>query len=672
MIVFDQLKKNDPQLRAMAMVVLAGLGVLLAGLWWVQIVSVRDYQGYLETQSFRTVRIPAVRGKILDRNGVALAENRPTYNVSLYLEELRKPFDAAYVEAVTNRRAELQRALDEREHVLNRRLTKEERKPFLLSARDKNAIRQQARATVAVRAVQQVAARLQQPLTLNVTNFQRHYDALLALPFPIVSNLDPTNIARFEEQSTSPLGVDLEIQSTRVYPFDTAAAHVLGSLHRDDRSAEGEESYFSFRLPDYRGVVGIEYGFDRELRGTAGAKSVLVNNIGYRQTENVWSPAAPGQNVVLTLDINLQRAVEAALPIYGVGTRGAAVVMDVHTGDLLALASYPTFNPNHFVQKFPPGEWQRIVELQAEKNRATRENYAPGSIFKPVVALAALGTGLNPDAICRVDPDPYRAGRGCIYIGRRKIEDTAPPGDYDFRRALKLSSNSYFVTNGLRAGVEAIVRLGQRFHFGERVGLPTRQEAAGIFPTLEQVHRGWTDGDTANLCIGQGQIAVTPLQMTVMTAALANGGKVLWPRLVERLEPQDPTQGDRPVVFPVGRVREELPVRPEHLRLLREAMLADVEDADGTGRAAAIPGFRICGKTGTAQITDARNHVIDHTTWFVSFAPYENPRYAVVVMIESGRSGAITCAPIAKEIYTAILKNEQSGGHTGETLARRE
>jgi cell division protein FtsI/penicillin-binding protein 2 len=282
----------------------------------------------------------------------------------------------------------------------------------------------------------------------------------LVLPYPIVENLDPTNIARFEEQSTSPMGVDLEVQSTRVYPYQTTAAHLLGSLRRDDSSAEGEEAFFSYRLPDYRGDLGIEYGFDKELRGTAGAKSVLVNNVGYRQTENIWSAAEPGHNVVLTIDLHIQQVAENALRnVQGPTTRGAVVVMDVHTGDILAMASSPTLDPNLFVHRkgIPREELQRINDLYAQKNRATQENYAPGSIFKTVVGLAALEAGLNPHEIYQVQPNPEIPGRGAIFVGRRKIKDLAPPGQYDFRRALMRSSNSYFITNGLRANYIVLV-----------------------------------------------------------------------------------------------------------------------------------------------------------------------------------------------------------------------
>jgi penicillin-binding protein 2 len=670
MLIFDQLKKDDLQLRLVAMAVLAGLGVLLGGLWWVQVVNARDYQANLETQSFRTVRIPAGRGKILDRNGVALADNRPTYNVSLYLEELRSQFRGEYersrpVRTITNSGAFGLRWLGSptvtTQYV---RLTKAQM----------DALGRQARYSVASNVVAHISQRLQLPLSLNATNFERHYQTRLALPCPVLTDVTPAQIARFEEQSTSPMGVDLEVQPTRWYPYGTTAAHVLGHLRRDDDSKEGEEAFFSFRMPDYRGEIGIESGFDKELRGTAGAKSVLVNSAGYRQTENVWSPAEPGLNIVMTIDLRLQQAAERALQglqkVLSGTIRGAAVVMDVHSGDILAMVSLPSFDPNMYVRGITHAEWERISELHAEKNRATFERYMPGSIFKTVVGMAALEAGWNPEEVIHIEPNPAQPSKGHVKVGNHTFHDTAPPGDFAFRRALKLSSNSYFITCGLRIGPEAIIRMGQRLHFGERTGLPTRQDTPGTFPSLQRLGTaGWNNITTGNMCIGQDPVWVTPLQIAVLTAAIANGGEVLWPRLVDRIEAADPTFATPPTVFPRGRVRDRLGISDRTVKIMHEAMLADTEDSDGTGRKACVPGLRICGKTGTAQVQDVHNTKVGQTTWFASFAPYESPRYAVVVMVENGSSGGDT-APVAHDIYAALLDQERAAPGKPQTLAK--
>ncbi|MGA2802244.1 MAG: penicillin-binding transpeptidase domain-containing protein [Verrucomicrobiota bacterium] len=662
MLIFDELKKNDQQLRLVAVVLAVGLCILLTGLWWVQIVSAREYESHLQTQSYRTVRVPAMRGKILDRNGRVLAENRPRYNLSFYLDDLRKQFEAADNQALMNALAEHAQLIATQKKKLGRPLTKAERKQFALTKTERAQLREQARFGVASGIVMQVGERLGQSLTLDQAKFSRHYEVQRALPYPVLRNLDTAQIARFEEKYSGGLGVDLEMQPVRTYPFGTTAGHVLGYLQRDDSSAQGEDAFFSYRLPDYRGAVGVEAGFDAELRGRAGAEAVLVNNLGYRQTENVWSAPEPGHNVVLTLDVDIEETAERSLARHvGTDARAAVVVMDVHTGDVLAMVSSPMINPNYFAEGFPPNELAHLddLKLRPQINRATQENYAPGSIFKMVIALACLENGLDPNATIYNPPSPENPNHGYTLVGRRQIRDLAPPGEYDFRRAIIRSCNTYFITEGLRAGVENIIRMGEKFYLGELTGLPTRQETKGIFPTLARVHSDWRDGDTANLCIGQGDIAVTPMQMAVAVSAIANGGKVLRPRLVERIEPQDPVSGEAPEVFPSGIVRGELGVHVRNLKILHDAMLAETEDPEGTGRAAVVPGLRICGKTGTAQIMDEQNRVVDHTVWFASFAPYENPRYAVVVMVEHGGSSAM-CTPIAHDVYEAILKSEKT------------
>jgi penicillin-binding protein 2 len=654
MLVFDELKRNDPQLRLVAMVLAAGLCILVAGLWWVQVVSSREYQEHLDTQAYRSVRIPAARGKILDCEGRVLAENQPSYNLSLFLDDLQEKFSDAYSQLLKQAHAAQKQAIAAREKQLGRSLTKVERKQFTFSTAQLQQLQVQARFAVASDITAQVSRKLQQPLALDPKNFERAYETRLALPYPILPNMNTGQIARFEENFPGGLGVNLDLQSVRAYPSGTTAAHLLGYVLRDDSSKEGEDAYFNYYLPDYRGVVGIEAGFDKQLRGQAGEESLVVNSLGYAVTNAAGYQESdqpePGHNVVLTIDLDIQRAAEESIAAHqGTDARAAVVVMDVRTGDVLAMVSSPAINP---IYSANDPAYLSDAKLRPQINRATQQNYAPGSIFKPIIGLAALEAGLDPDAL--VDNPGY------IYVGQRHITDLAAPGQYNLRRAIIHSSNTYFITAGLHAGIDNIIRIAEKFHFGERTGLPTRQETKGNLPSLDRIHSDWHDGDTANVSIGQGEIAITPVQMAVAYSAIANGGKVLWPRLVERIEPQDPASGEVATNFPSGLVRDELDVHPRSLQILHDAMLAETEDPEGTGYPARVPGLRICGKTGTAQVQDEHNRVIDHTVWFASFAPYENPQYAVVVMVESGISGGSTCAPIAHDIYAEILEKEHS------------
>jgi penicillin-binding protein 2 len=666
MLVFDELKKNDPQLRFIAVMLVAGLCVLLARLWWVQVVSARDYQNNLETQSFRTVRIPAARGKILDRDGRVLAENQPSYNLSLFPDDLQQQFGDAGSRLLKQAHTTQKQAIAAREKELGRSLTKVERKQFAFSTAQLQQLQAQARFSVASDLTAQVSQKLQQPLALDPKSFENACEKELALPYTILPNLNPEQIARFEENFPGGTGVNLDLQSVRAYPLGTTAAHLLGYVQKDESSIEGEDAFFNYRLKDYRGVVGIEAGFDAQLHGQAGEESILINSLGYRQSENIWSQPEPGDNVVLTIDLDIQRAAEAAVVEHqGADARAAVVVMDVRNGDILAMVSSPVINPVFMSNN---AAYLNDPKLQPQINRATYGNYAPGSIFKPIVGLAALENGLNPDENYDVQPDPSDPAHGCIFVGARKIKDTVSPGAYNFRRAIEESSNSYFIFNGLRTHIEKIVQLAKKFHFGDPNGLPTRQESRGIFPTLKQVTAAdWRDGDSANIFFGQGGIAVTPMQMAVAYSAIANGGTVLWPRLVERIEPPDPAGSAAATNVPAGMVRDEIGVSARSLKILHDAMLSETENPEGSG----YPAFhqngstlkvRVCGKTGTAQVENERGQKTGWNYWFASFAPYENPKYAVVVMVqsESGGSGGIVCAPIAHDIYEEILKKENS------------
>ena len=646
MLVFDQLKRADRKLQIISIGVLAGLIILLAGLWWVQVVSAKHYEANLKNQSFRSVRVPALRGKILDRNNESLVENRPRFDVNLYLEELRPQFTAEFgkvVSAITNRTPGVK-----------------------IKGNLLGEVNREARYRVASNITAQITATLQEPKILDPVRFGKHYSQHPYIPFPIAQNLSSKQVAIFAENFTGLRGVEMEIQPTRTNLFGTSAAHLLGYIQRHDQPEDDDEIPYKYYQPDYVGKTGVEATFDSALRGKAGVQSLLVNNVGYRQREETLVPTEPGQNLSLTIDLRIQRTAEKALAGAMVNVRGAAVVMDVRNGDVLALVSAPAFDPNSFavgVSTEQYDEWNN-EKFSHMFNRATHGGYAPGSTLKILTAIACLENNV-------MDPSDTIENPGYFYepqmLGNRKIDDTAPPGTYNFRRAFIKSSNTYFIHFGLKAGVKKLVEVGERFHLGESTGSFPGEEVSGEYPHSNDL-RSWTPGRAANLCIGQ-EITVTPLQMAVMTSAIANGGKLFWPRVIKNLQSPDSEAERETNSFRPGVLRSDLHLNPKHVEIIHRAMQADVEDPEGSGTAAAVKGFRISGKTGTAQVTKG-NRVIDHITWFVSFAPCEKPKYAVVVMVESGASGGKTCAPVAQKIYEAILKIEQNGTASPTTVAK--
>lgn len=631
----EHLPRVDTRIRTLRWALGVALGILATGLWYVQIVSGERYASRAHQQTYRTVRVPALRGRILDRHGVVLADNRPAFQLVLYVEELRPLYDEVYGRLRHGRR---------------------------LDASGREALRRQARYWVASNVVQELSRVIQMPLRLEERAFHRHHNQWPYRPLPLLEDVPGEAVARFLERAAFVPGVDLEVLPLRYYPHGSLAAHVLGYLTRDDEARDPDEQAFNYSLPTYQGAVGVERGFDQELRGTPGLKSIVVNSLCYREAETVWRSATPGDHVFLTVDARLQAAVARAFEPLGPYARGAAVVLDVENGDILAMASLPAYDPNEFMGPISAERWESWMNnplFRPMFNRATQGAYPPGSIFKIVTALAAYESGvLNPGNLNLELDNP-----GYYQLGRRRIDDTAPPGRYDFQRAFRRSSNTYFIHYGLEAGLEAVVRMGRRLFLGEPVGLPTWQETRGFFPTVETARRRWGRGNLANVCIGQ-EITITPLQAAVLTAAVANGGRVVRPRLVERVKPAETNLGRRGRRFP-PEVRGALGVELEFLQVIRDAMVSDTEDPEGTAYQAfhkrdgtpRLQRFRVGGKTGTAQV-ERHGRVVDHITWFVSYGPAQRPRYAVVVMVESGASGGGTCAPVACRIYQAIEQLE--------------
>jgi len=343
----------------------------------------------------------------------------------------------------------------------------------------------------------------------------------------------------------------------------------------------------------------------------------------------------------------------------------------------LAMASAPAFDPNSYVAGLTQSEVAALNDPKytPQINRAIAGAYPPGSTFKIITAIACLETGLDPNEVYD-SPGEYRASPAA-----RPIGDTAGPGQFDFNRAFFRSSNTYFIHNGMKAGLRKLLEVAKRFHLGEKTNFPIGPEVAGNMPAPEKAGVSLLRSSTPDVCIGQ-EITTTPLQMAAVVGAIANGGKIFWPRLISHSH--SPETGDEQQLFAPGRLRDRVEIHPRDLELIRRAMLDDTEHAAdstaGPGTAYKefhqpngepyLHNFRVAGKTGTAEVKSSSANSPRKITWFDSYGPYENPRYAVVVMVEDGSFGGPTCARPARKIYEAIIKREQSSTAPATTLAR--
>jgi penicillin-binding protein 2 len=366
----------------------------------------------------------------------------------------------------------------------------------------------------------------------------------------------------------------------------------------------------------------------------------------------------PGGDLTLTIDLDLQQ--EAARQL--AGKVGAIVVLDPRQGEVLALVSEPSFNPNRFARRMRPEEWRQVLDHPHHplQNRAVQNTYPPGSVFKVVMALAGLDLGL-------VDPQTtvvHCRGFSQLFNHRYRCWLAGGHGRVDLRQSLKRSCNVFYHQLGLAIDIDQIAAYSRMFGLGHVTGIDLPGEKPGLVPdsqwSLERRGAPWYPGETISVATGQGPLLVTPIQIAVMTAAIANGGRRVVPHLV-----RDPAREPRSD----STIAEEIP--REHLQRVREAMWSVVNEAQGTGAAARTHGIAIAGKTGTAQVitqetrTDNRELPLeqrDHA-WFISFAPADDPRLVVVVFVEHGGAGSRAAAPLAKPIYETFLALE--GHRTG-------
>jgi penicillin-binding protein 2 len=595
--------------------VLGGLttlgGLALTGrLAQLQVFQAGQYATMASNNQFNFRLVPPPRGRILDRDGVVIAGNRPSFRVLVVRDETK----------------DLDQTLD----LLGRLLpdTMDRRRSII---RDVNA-----------------APRFS--------------------PVPVKSDLTWEEFARVNLYANELPGVMADMNEARYYPFGGAFAHVIGYVAKpNDRDIQaikdrGEKVPDILYNPGFRiGRQGVEKSFDTDLRGEAGGNRVEVDARGRVVAEDAGGsrPAVPGKDVVLTLDADVQNR---ALEVFGEES-GSCVLMDVRNGDILAMVSAPSFDPNLFVGGVPSPIYRAWADYERRPltDKAITGVFAPGSTFKPVVGLAALMRGANPDRRITCT--------GGYYLGRR-FACHATHGSQNMREAIKNSCNVYFMTLGVEMGPDAIAEVARGMGFGQTFDIGIGGQRSGLVPDREWRRRNpvrgdgrWYPGETPSYAIGQGALTVNALQLAVFTARMANGRSAVMPRLIKSVGGVE-----RP---PSGQVRD-LPYPPEMTAVLREGMNM-VTEAGGTGfrnSQLGLGAIRMAGKTGTAQ---SRNYGSgsrrgadrpwaqkDHNL-FIAYAPIDNPRYAVSVIVQHGGMGGGTAgAPRAREVMrVALLKDPE-------------
>ncbi|MFH1066948.1 MAG: penicillin-binding protein 2 [bacterium] len=658
MSVSDILTPARQRAQIIALLVVLAMGILIHRLFIVQLYEGEKYTSSLRNQTTVSVLLLPARGSILDRNGVPLAENKASFDIDIYLRELVGHYARAHHGRLP--RVNVPVGTGERQRT----------RSFVDTAKIVRESTKELFKTLGIKP------------TFTDIEIYRHYDQRPNVPFPIARNLDFSTLSRFAEKDLHIPGIQETARPVRQYPFGALAPHILGYLGQLEEVTD--EDY----LPEFVGKKGIERTFDSNLQGTPGGKILRKNNVGMILGEEATVQPKQGRFVYLTIDAQIQWIVENVMRKVG---RGAAIVLDPQNGDILAMVSVPSFDPNDFIPKVSKNTWKELT-TDATKPLFNRSinSYAPGSTYKPLIAMAALEnknihftpqTTINsPAAVWLVNRwwhDWYAGGRGSISL----------------KEGMAMSCNTFFYQLGARTGIQSIMDMGRRFGLGELMLNSNEKEIlegedAGVLPGPEWMKNimdqrlknwreqkkltgnaklprppieRWSDGHTINTAIGQGYVAVTPLQMAVMMASIANGGHVYYPRLVRGIGEikNDSLQAAKD--FPT-RLKGDLGISPENMKAVQESLAAVVEQ--GTGQRAKVQGWRVAGKTGTAQfVTTIRgNRVKDLRAWFNGYAPFESPRYVVTVLVEGGTGGGATAGPLVNEILQHLIEMEKGAG----------
>jgi penicillin-binding protein 2 len=629
-------RRSNPRwrLQFLALLMLVGLAALLGKLWYVQVAHGPEWTKQIRGSSEATVRIPSVRGEIRDRNGTTLVQNRASYEVDFYLPEMVK----GYRERVGPP------PLTEYRTTING-MPKDLKEPDIVKIVNSGVVPRLDDLDLA--------------RDYNSVQLQRHFRTNTEVPYSYLKDIDFETMAKFSEHDVGLPGVDITIKPVRSYVFGALAAHLLGYVGPPDDTNKEEAKKFTFYQSDVEGKSNVEKAMDEYLKGKPGVRYMRRNAKG--QIDGVLREVPPtaGANVNLTIDARIQTIAEEALRAVG---RGAVVVVDPNNGNILAMASVPSFDPNTFIPSIKVKDWDALRKDESNPmvNRAV-SGFPPGSTFKLVTSLAGLRKGLATKT--------FNCGGGVSYgdhffhcwIG----EKGGSHGTIGISDAIKVSCNSFFYQFGNAAGIDAIDETGDSLGLGKTSGIEITSESPGVLPGPDwmRIHyprERWSQAYTANVSIGQGYDLVTPLQLAMVYSTVANRGVSYYPKLVQSVtsmadgKPILNEKGE-PVVSPQPKVRHDLrfDFPPQQIELVRRGLWKVVNEDGGTGGRARLPGVQVAGKTGTAQaMTEGKN---DTTAWFVCFAPYDNPKYTIAVMVQGGEHGGHG-GPVAAPIATRILE----------------
>ncbi len=470
-------------------------------------------------------------------------------------------------------------------------------------------------------------------------------------PVKVKINASMEDVAKVEARRLELPGVRVDVEVSRRYLHGSTAAHILGYLGRLRSSQAGKKEYKHVPADAYVGQWGLEAKYDKYLRGIPGDRIFEVNALGQKIREVGVRPPEKGADLYLTIDLAVQKAAENG---FG-GKAGAAVAIDPHSGEVLALVSRPSFDPNLFATGISSKKWNELLNDPQKPlyNRALQSQYPPGSTFKIVVALGALEEEV-------VTPEEYVTCIGRIHLGRRAFRcwKRGGHGKVNLRKALVESCDVYFYDMALRLGIDSIAKYAKSLGLGSVPGLGLVRESSGIIPTkqwkLKKMNEQWYPGETLNASIGQGFVSTSPFQMAQMIATLTNGGKVFKPSLVK----------DSTV-----EVLWETELDDDLIAIIKDALQGVVEDDHGTARSVQSSLATIAGKTGTAQVSsleswraikeDDKGLLEDHA-WFVAFSPVDHPDIAISVIVEHGGHGGSAAGPIAKAMVEAY-RNKEAG-----------